>query len=133
MLIRLSIAGLGLMAGLASAQAQDPAAPAGDFAALIAAADPAKGQASAKKCAACHNFEQGAGAKLGPNLWGVVGRPIASVPDFKYSDAMIAYSEGGAKLWTVEELDPYLLNPREHVPGTKMVFPGLKKDEQRKR
>ncbi len=80
---------------------------------------------------ACHSFEQGGAAKVGPNLWAIVGRAVASAPDYKYSDAMIAYSEGGAKFWTIEELDPYLLNPRQHVPGTKMAFPGLKKDDER--
>ncbi len=44
---------------------------------------------------------------------------------------MIAYSEGGAKFWTIEELDLYLLNPRQHVPGTKAAFPGLRKDDER--
>ena len=98
---------------------------------LLASADAAAGEASAKKCVACHSFAQGEANKVGPNLWGIVGRPVASIPEYKYSEAMVAFSEGGAKHWTIDELDRYLLDPRKHVPGTKMAFPGLKKDDER--
>ena len=121
-------AALFLAAGPTMSQAQDAGA---DIAARIAAADSAKGQAFAKRCAACHTFEKDASNKVGPNLWNVVDRPVASVPDFKYSDAMLAFSEGGAKHWTYAELDAYLTNPKAHVPKNKMVFPGIKKDEDR--
>lgn len=99
--------------------------------ALIAAADPAKGEAFARRCAACHSFEKDGGNKVGPLLWNVVNRPVASVPDFRYSQAMVDFSGGGSKTWTYEELDPYLSNPKTHVPGTNMVFPGIRNEPDR--
>jgi cytochrome c len=130
MLKRLTAACIILVAGATVALGQEAPAPE-SAPAPVAAADPKKGEASARKCAPCHSFDPDGKAKVGPNLWGVVGRAVASVPDYKYSEAMVAFSQGGAKLWTLEELDPYLLDPRKHVPGTKMAFPGLKKDDDR--
>jgi len=108
-----------------------PAAPASGFAALVAAGDVAKGEAFARRCIACHTFEEGGANRVGPHLWEVVNRPIASVADYAYSDAMVAYSEGGAKIWDYDTLGPYLEDPRGHVPGTKMVFPGIRSEEDR--
>jgi cytochrome c len=105
------------------------AAPTGDSAvALIAAADPAAGEKAAAKCKACHDMTQAAKNKVGPALWGVVGRNRASVEGYKYSDALTGLA--GAP-WTFEELDKYLANPKGYAPGTKMAFPGLKKPEER--
>jgi cytochrome c len=98
-----------------------------DFAQLLAAADPAEGEHDARVCKACHNFEAGAGAKIGPDLHGVVGRDIASVEGFNYSSALQS-KEGD---WTYENLNEFLTNPREWAPGTKMTFAGFKKPEQR--
>jgi cytochrome c len=125
--IRLAAAAFLLAAVPTLSQAQEASA----FAPLVAAADVAKGTTFAKRCAACHAFEKDAGNKVGPNLWGIVDRPIASVAGFSYSEAMVTYSEGGAKLWTYDELSAYLENPKGHIPGNKMAFPGVKKEEDR--
>ncbi|HWU64577.1 MAG TPA: cytochrome c family protein [Ensifer sp.] len=90
----------------------------------LADGDATKGaQVFKKNCMVCHNATD-AKAKVGPSLQGVVGRPVASVADFKYSDGMKTF--GAGKTWTEEELTAYLPNPKELVPGTKMAFAGLK-------
>ena len=94
---------------------------------LLASATVEKGEASAKKCAACHTFGKGEPNRVGPNLYGVVGRARASVVGFNYSAAMKA--KGGT--WTVEELNVYLTNPKAMVPGTTMSFAGLPRGSER--
>jgi cytochrome c len=93
----------------------------------LAKADPKKGEASAKACTACHNFEKGAGAKIGPPLYGVVDRARASVAGFAYSDAM--KSKGGN--WSFDELDKFVANPKGDIPGTKMAYAGEKDPQKR--
>jgi cytochrome c len=93
----------------------------------LASADIKRGEATAKVCQTCHNLTKGAGPKIGPDLWDVVGRPKGSVPGFAYSDGM--KSKGGD--WTVGDLNTFLTNPRGFVPGTKMTFAGLSREEQR--
>jgi cytochrome c len=127
MLMRALIATALLATGVTASAAQE----AGDIGALLAAADPAKGQNVAKRCAACHTFEKDAANKVGPNLWNIVDRPVAAIEGFNYSDPMVAYSEGGAKTWTYANLDAYLANPKKVVPKGTMAFPGLKKAEDR--
>lgn len=90
---------------------------------LFATASVEKGAAVSKKCAACHNFAEGAGPKVGPDLYGVVGRKVASTEGFNYSEAMKA--KGGT--WTPEALNTFLTNPKAAVPGTAMGFAGLPK------
>jgi cytochrome c len=97
------------------------AAEAAPLPVLLAAASPEEGETEARKCAACHSFEQGGANKIGPALWGVVGRDIAAVEGFAYSDALLA-REGE---WTFEELYAFIHSPREYAPGTKMAFAGI--------
>jgi cytochrome c len=114
----------------AEAASEPAAAAAGgeqdDFHALLAAADPAAGEKAAKKCAVCHSFEQGGAAKLGPPLWDVLGREIASAPDFRYSNAL-AEKDGS---WDYDKLHAFLANPKGWAPGTKMAFAGVRKPEE---
>ena len=95
--------------------------------AMIATAKASDGETLGKACAACHSFGQGEPAKVGPNLWGVVGRKRASMPGFSYSDAMTAMG----KSWTYEDLNRFLWSPKKFVVGTKMGFAGFKKAEDR--
>jgi cytochrome c len=97
------------------------------LAALLAAADPAAGEKVAKKCAACHSFDQGGAARVGPNLWGIVGNKPAHMEGFSYSPAI----SGLTQPWDYATLDTFLTSPKAYAPGTKMTFPGLKKPEDR--
>lgn len=97
-----------------------------DFTAVMAAADPAKGERVYTKCKACHVLEDGANG-VGPYLYGVVGRDIASADGYSYSDAL-ASKEGE---WSPENLSAFLEDPKGWAPGTKMGFAGLKKVEDR--
>lgn len=110
----------------AAAPAAAVPAPVG-FAALVAAADPAVGEKQSALCKACHSLDKGGAAKLGPNLWGVVGRAKGGVAGYAYSPAIS--SVGGS--WTYDDLDRFLENPMAFAKGTKMSFAGVKKPEQR--
>ncbi len=88
--------------------------------------DPALGKASFNKCAACHSVKEGEN-KIGPSLHGIVGRTSHSIESFSYSEPMKAYNV----TWDAPTLDHYLTDPRGTVPGTKMIFVGLKKDDER--
>ncbi len=92
----------------------------------LAQGDPAAGKTAFNKCAACHAVTPGTN-RIGPSLYGVVGRHSASVEGFNYSEPMKAYNVD----WTPAELDKYLVAPREVVKGTKMIFVGLKNDTER--
>jgi cytochrome c len=95
--------------------------------ALFASASAADGAKIFKKCAACHSIAEGGANKIGPALWGVIGRKVGSVPDYKYSKAMAAHG----KNWSFEEMNGFLIKPKDWIKGTKMSFAGLKKANDR--
>ena len=94
---------------------------------LLASATIDRGANAAKKCAACHTFGKGEPNRIGPNLYGVVGRPKGTEGGFDYSAPM--KSKGGN--WTIDDLDKFLTNPRGFVPGTTMSFAGVPRGSER--
>ncbi len=98
-----------------------------DIMTLLDTADPEKGKAIVKKCVQCHSLEKGGPNRIGPNLWGVVGRTGGEHPGFNFSKA----AEKMEEVWSFKHLYDYLENPRKFMPGTKMSFIGLKKPKDR--
>jgi len=120
----------------ATQEAAAPAsAPAGDSAAdpailaMIATADPAAGEKLTRRCSACHSFDKGGEAKLGPNLYGVVGAPIGNAEGFDYSDGFKAKHDAG-EAWSYQNLWAFLMAPKDWAPDTKMAFRGLGKEDE---
>lgn len=116
-------------AGGAGGEDDAPAVVA-DLGTLLASADPAAGEAAARKCTGCHNFVAGAGNKQGPELYDVVNRLVASHAGFAYSDVLVEHKDRG-DVWSYENLNAFLLAPKGYAPGTKMAFPGIKSDAER--
>ena len=92
----------------------------------LADGDPARGEKIFAKCKACHTLEAGKN-KIGPSLAGLFGRKAGTVEGYNYSDAM----KSSGIVWNDETLFKYLEKPKDVVPGTKMVFPGLKDPQDR--
>ena len=98
-----------------------------DIAALLSAGDLAHGEKVFKKCSACHSIKSGGGNKIGPALYNVVGRKVGVLDDYKYSKALAEYE----KNWSFEELNGFLLKPKDWIKGTKMAYAGLRKEKDR--
>jgi len=98
-----------------------------DWGTVLPTADVKSGEQVAQRCAQCHDWSKGGPDKIGPNLWGVVGRARATHPGFSYSSAMLANHDP----WTFDKLFVYLKSPASMVPGTKMSFAGLRSAEDR--
>ena len=102
--------------------------PAGHgFDVVLADGDAAKGKKLWKKCKACHTTDAGGKNKIGPNLHGIFGKKAGSVEGYKYSAAL----KDSGITWDDATMDTWLKKPKEMVKGTKMVFPGFKKESQR--
>lgn len=101
------------------------------IAVLLASADADAGAAVFKKCTACHSGEKGGPNKVGPDLWDIVNRPIATHGGFAYSNALKEFSEGGSVKWDYDHLSHFLTSPKGYVKGTAMGFAGIKKPDER--
>ena len=98
-----------------------------DIKALLALGTIEHGQKVFKKCSACHVVAKGGKNKIGPVLYGVLGKQSASVSDYKYSKALIAHG----KVWSFAEMNSFLIKPQAHIKGTKMAFAGLRSEKDR--
>jgi len=94
---------------------------------LLATADVERGSKVSITCQACHSIGKGEPAKIGPNLYGILGQDMASKKDFPYSAAFTEQKEN----WSFEKIDQFIQNPSQMIPGTAMVFPGIKSKADR--
>ena len=109
------------------ASAQTASSGSIDIKALLASGTIEHGQKVFRKCSACHVVAKGGKNKIGPVLYGVLGKQSASVSDYKYSKALIAHG----KVWSFAEMNSFLIKPQAHIKGTKMAFAGLRSEKDR--
>ena len=119
--------GVSQVTSVSSTESSAEAEESGNIMAIFTSTSAADGAKIFKKCAACHSIAQGGGNKIGPALWGVVGRKSGTISDYKYSKAMAAHG----KIWTFDEMNGFLIKPKNWVKGTKMSFAGLKNETER--
>ena len=98
-----------------------------DISALLALGNIDHGEMIFKKCAACHSVSKDGGNKIGPALWGIIGRKAGSTSDYKYSKAM----SGFGKNWDFEAMNTFLIKPKDYIKGNKMAFAGISKEKDR--
>jgi len=104
-----------------------PTASATELEDAVAAADADAGGALFRRCLACHTDTEDGANRVGPNLWGVLGRQFGLVQGFRYSRALA----GSEEFWTLENLDAFIENPRSARPGTSMSYPGVRNEQDR--
>ena len=121
------VANVTTVASTTSSETSSVSSESGNIMALFASTSAVEGAKVFKKCAACHSIAEGGGNKIGPTLWGVLGRPAGTIPDYKYSKAMAVHG----KNWSFEEMNGFLIKPKDWIKGTKMSFAGLKKAKER--
>ena len=98
-----------------------------DINALLALGNIDHGKKVFRQCAACHSISKGGGNKIGPALFGVIGRKAGSIADYRYSKGMIELG----KTWDLVSMNAFLIKPKDYVKGTKMAYAGLKKEKDR--
>ena len=98
-----------------------------DMMALFASTSASDGEKVFKKCLSCHSIAKEGKNKIGPKLFGVLGRQAGSISDYKYSKAMASHG----KIWSLDEMNSFLIKPKNWIKGTKMSFVGLKKAKDR--
>jgi len=121
------VANVTTSASTTSAETSSANSDTGNIMALFASTSAAEGAKVFKKCSTCHSVNEGGANKIGPALWGVLGRKAGSLSDYKYSKAMTAYG----KSWSFEEMNGFLIKPKDWIKGTKMSFAGLKNAKER--
>ena len=121
------VASITAVASTTASETSSENSDSGNIMALFASTSAADGVKVFKRCAACHSIAKGGSNKIGPALWGVLGRAAGSIPDYKYSKAMTAHG----KNWSFEEMNAFLIKPKDWIKGTKMSFAGLKNAKER--